>query len=390
MEQPVLTNPTQGLFIKLTTSATPVYLEGDAGGTNQPYEVFCVGSVAQTIYMPDPTQYFLNLGTRIDVLNNSSAIVTLKGSDGSSITTLPPNTESTITLSAANSNSWVYTNLTNLSLASGILPIANGGTGPSLILPVANGGTGHNANITSQVANTVASWDSNGNLHSDAFIGQVLAVNVSTSFTAATLPSTIFCAFTAALGTIVLPSIIGDGQTCQIGNGSAVYNATITDGINFTCVLYGYQVATFIRINGFWVYDFATANINSLNTNLPNGYGSSSRLITLTTGSPTYTMDATWPSVVVGNLSGGATPTFLLPAANTIGNGTMYRFVLGTPMNTTESMYIHTAGGTIVVNLGWFPGVPDLYRSCILTYCNGYWTVGAEVNTITGTGVVAA
>jgi hypothetical protein len=385
MEQPVLTNPTQGLFIKLNTSATPVYLEGDAGGTNQPYEVFCVGSVAQTIYMPDPTQYFLNLGTRIDVLNNSSALVTLKGSDGSSITTLPPHTQSTITLSAANSNSWVYTNLTNLSLVSGILPIANGGTGPSLILPVANGGTGQNANITSQVANTVASWDSGANMNADLFIGATAYVTSNVNYAdAASLPSYIY-SYAVGATAVTLPGSIQNGVECYVYQGSD-YPLTVNDGFNtFSTILWQNQGLRCVRINGIWAYDFSQGNIGGANLNLPCGYGASCRVFNQAGTSVTYVMGADWPSIIIVNFASGTAndAIFKLPAAGTIGSGTMYRFAVGTYADviTPSDIVIQTAAGTEVVRIGYH-GAPVPYsgaglagtfgvatvRSCICTY----------------------
>jgi hypothetical protein len=124
------TYPTQRNFIDQPTGSggsTVIEYVGYAGATS-PIIYRTSGTGTWTFVLPPPSQYTLLPGTRFEFLNNSTGLVTINASDNTLIGTVAPgaSTQFTQTGSGSTNASW---GTSSPNTISGILPVANGGTG---------------------------------------------------------------------------------------------------------------------------------------------------------------------------------------------------------------------------------------------------------------------
>ena len=265
--------------------------------------------------------------------------------------------------------------------SSGQILKSNGTSAPAWLttLPIANGGTGVTSVTTAKTASAWAGWDSNACMQGQAFVGASALVTAGTTYTAATLPAVVYCQL-ASNGTITLPAA-QNGRLCSITNGSSTTLVTVTDG-TFSTLLYNQQTINLSGVNGYWIYNYAANNVAS-STFLPCGFGNSCFNPQLNLTNTTYTMDNTWPTIIVPNftsagISAGTTVTFKLPASGTIAGGTTYYFATA---NTGNNMFIQTSTGTTFMQLGPSYGSSTV----IITYLNdptAQWVATVGTNTI--------
>jgi hypothetical protein len=357
------TYPTQRNFIDQPTGSggsTTIEYVGYAGATS-PIVYRTSGTGTWTFVLPPPSQYTLLPGTRFEFMNNSTGLVTVNASDNSLVTTVASGASVPVTqvgLGATNA-SWV---LTTPNTISGILPIANGGTGQSTL-------------VTTPTANTIPAWDAASSLRAKNFLGDVLLNPASQTFTGITLPTTVVVT-TGAGFVFVLPleSSVTVGRSVTFENRTANY-FLVNDFQGDSHFVVPYMGVTYTNTNAgggnsswiastFWVSQFGLPLIQPAQ--------SACQTLICTGAGQTATMSSQSlrNTLVYGTGAGvNAVYNIILPDVTDMLPGTSYTFF--TPYSIAAialpTVRIKSSDGTLLITIGAVDNISLATNRCVCT-----------------------
>ena len=357
MSTPYVTIPTERVFIDLPTTGGTTVIEYTNGGNNSSYIYYTHGSLGHTIQLPPPVFYSLQIGTRFEFMNTSSGTITVNADDGSNVMSVLPNSVKVATLIGQGNTSASWSSLGSGSTFSGVLPIANGGTGSSTL-------------HEDPVVSTIMNWDEVGCAHANNFIGSIALNPASTTYTNANLPTTVMVTSGSSLQ-YFLPneSSVYVGRTVTFINKSSnsflVYDAQgdshkVDPGMGVTYVNTNASGAAASWIaRSFWCSQFG----ESLRT--PN-QGGCNMLVCSGSGQST-TMNNTFQ---LNTLISGTNQLYIirLPDVSTITIGTAYVFFVpyATTTFTIPSVQINSSDNTTLITIGSSGGFLAANR-CVCT-----------------------
>ena len=222
------TFPTQRNFtVQPTGSGGSLQIEyqGNQGTIQALYQT--VGTGTWTFQLPRPLQYSLQVGTQFTFQNLSTGLLTITADNGSTVGTVATGTQVITTMldTGNTSSSWAI--------------VSSPSTAYSGVLPIANGGTGYAYLQANPIPNAIPAYDANSALRAKTFVGSVVdETGSNVAYTNNTLPDTTMIKSGGGATSYTLPN----ETTAVLGTRARFINNSSSDNMTILTVFGGVNV----------------------------------------------------------------------------------------------------------------------------------------------------